>query len=136
MLEGRWFAVDGASAEALAALRVVSPMSLPESYFALLAFSNGGEGPLCVQPLWLSLFPAEEVVRLQLAGTFRESHPNLLVIGSNGAGEAVAFDLGTPEPYTVVAFDMSNGEQGEGVQPMAESFDRMLELIGYDEELT
>ena len=58
------------------------------------------------------------------------------VIGSNGAGEAVAFDLGTPEPYTVVAFDMSNGEQGEGVQPMAESFDRMLELIGYDEELT
>ncbi len=136
MLEGRWFNVDGASPEALAGLRVVSPVSLPESYFALLAYSNGGEGPLCVQPLWLSLFPAEEVVRLHLAGTFRETHPQLLVIGSNGAGEAVAFDLGTPEPYAVVAFDMSNGDQSDNVQPMAESFDKMLELIGYDEELT
>jgi len=36
----------------------------------------------------------------------------------------------------VVAFDMSHGDQAEGDQPMAESFDRMLELIGYDEELT
>lgn len=134
MLEGKWFNVEGASPEALSGLRVVSPASLPESYYALLAYSNGGEGPLCVQPLWLSLFPSEEVVRLLLAGTFRDGFPNLLVIGSNGAGEAVAFDLGASEPYPVVAFDMSNGEGAEAIQPMADSFDELLDLIGYDEE--
>lgn len=136
MLEGKWFQVGGASPEVLARLAAVSPVLLPESYFALLTFSNGGEGPLCVQPLWLSLFPAEEVVRIQLDGAFRLTHPNLFVIGSNGAGEAVAFDLGAPMPYPVVAFDMSNGDHNDSVQPMAESFDKMLDLIGYEEELT
>lgn len=136
MLEGRWFKVDGASPEALSGLRVVAPASLPQTYYDLLAYSNGGEGPLCVQPLWLSLFPAEEVVRLALAGTFRDAFPNLLVIGSNGAGEAVALDLGAPQPHPVVAFDLSNGEGAEALQPMADSFDTLLTLIGYDEELT
>lgn len=47
MLEDReWAAAPGASNAALEQLRRAAPVQLPESYFALLAESYGGEGPL------------------------------------------------------------------------------------------
>ena len=56
MLEGReWRKAEGASQEAIALLKSVAPVDLPESYFSLLSFSNGGEGPLAVQPLWFQV---------------------------------------------------------------------------------
>lgn len=52
MFEGReWFANPPASADALAALRAAAPVTLPEAYYQLLADSDGGEGPLSVQPI-------------------------------------------------------------------------------------
>jgi hypothetical protein len=134
VLEGReWHQVGGASAAAIAQLKAVAPVTLPESYFSLLSFSNGGEGPLSVPPLWFCLYPAEEVVEIEQAGTFREFFPNLFVIGGNGGGEAVAFDLRASEPYPLVAFDMTNIDLAESVQQIAASFDAALELIGRDE---
>jgi hypothetical protein len=51
MLEGRdWFAVSGATAEELLRLRAVAPPDLPQRYLDLLAFSNGGEGSLPIEP--------------------------------------------------------------------------------------
>lgn len=67
-----WHKVDGASADAIAALKSLAPVDLPESYYALLTFSNGGEGPLAVQPLWFQLYPAEEAAQIERDGTFRE----------------------------------------------------------------
>lgn len=65
MLQDReWRKVDGAPADAIAELKSVAPTVLPDSYFALLAFSNGGEGPLPVQPFWFQLYPAEEATRI------------------------------------------------------------------------
>jgi hypothetical protein len=134
VLEGReWRGVDGASAEALAALRAAAPRPLPESYFAFLSFSNGGEGPLAVQPLWLCLDSAEDVVTTHQSGRFQAYYPDLFVIGGNGAGEAIAFDLRTNPPYAVVAFDMTNSDLGESVIPIAASFEAALELIGHDQ---
>lgn len=134
MLEGReWHQVEGASAAALAQLRTIAPVELPESYFSLLAFSNGGEGPLPVQPLWLCLDPAEEVAGTAQAGTLRDFFPNLFVIGGNGGGEAIAFDLRAGEPYPVVAFDMANADLAESVRQIAPSFDAALDLIGRNE---
>jgi hypothetical protein len=131
MLEGReWHKVEGASERAIAELREVAPRSLPESYFSLLSFSNGGEGPLPVQPLWLCLYPAEEVVQLARQGTFEECFSGLFVIGGNGAGEAVAFDLRTAEPRPLVSFDMTNVDLPESIWHIAPSFDAALELIG------
>ena len=55
-----WHKVDRASADAIAMLKSLAPVDLPESYYSLLTFSNGGEGPLAVQPMWFQLYPAEE----------------------------------------------------------------------------
>ncbi|KAB0265146.1 SMI1/KNR4 family protein [Microvirga brassicacearum] len=98
-----------------------------------MSFSNGGEGPLSVQPLWFCLYPAEEVVEIAQAGTFREFFPNLFVIGGSGGGDAVAFDLRASEPYPLVEFDMTNIDLAESVQQIAGSFDEALALIGRDE---
>ena len=131
MLEDReWHKAEGASAEAIALLRSIAPVDLPESYFSLLSFSNGGEGPLSVQPLWFCLYPAEEVAQLERDGTFRQFFGKLFVIGGNGGGEAVAFDLRESEPYPLVSFDMANTNLAESVWPIAPSFDAALELIG------
>lgn len=135
MLQNReWRKVDGASTEAIAALKLVAPVDLPESYYSLLKFSNGGEGPLAVQPLWFQLYPAEEAAHIERDGTFREFFKGLFVIGGNGGGEAVAFDLRENAPYPLVAFDMTNIDLQESVRTIAPSFDAALELIGRDDQ--
>jgi hypothetical protein len=35
---------------------------MPASYFSLLSFSDGGEGPLAVQPFYLCLDPTAELL--------------------------------------------------------------------------
>jgi len=134
VLEGRdWHKVAGAPPATLAQLRTIAPVPLPESYLSLLAFSNGGEGPLPVQPLWFCLYPAEEVIEIERAGSFREFFPNLFVIGGNGGGEAIALDLRRGAPYPLVSFDMTNIDLAESIWPIALSFDAALELIGVEE---
>lgn len=131
MLEDReWRGAEGASSEVLALLKSITPVDLPESYYSLLSLSNGGEGPLPVQPLWLCLYAAEEVIRIERTGTFKEFFANLFVIGSNGGGEAIAFDVREVEPYPIVAFDMTKIMLPETIQPIALSFDTLLILIG------
>lgn len=130
----KWHKVDGASADAIAALKSLAPVDLPESYYALLTFSNGGEGPLAVQPLWFQLYPAEEAAQIERDGTFRELFRGLFVIGGNGGGEAVALDLRENAPYPLVAFDMTNVDLEESLRPIAPSFDVALDLIGRDNQ--
>lgn len=135
MLQNReWHKVDGASTEAITALKSLAPVDLPESYYSLLTFSNGGEGPLTVQPLWFQLYPAEEAAQIERDGTFREFFDGLFVIGGNGGGEAVAFDLRENAPHPVVAFDMTNIDLQESVRPIAPSFDAVLDLIGRENQ--
>ena len=43
-----WRGSDGASPDALADLQNAAPVRLPARYLELLAFSDGGEGPLPV----------------------------------------------------------------------------------------
>lgn len=134
-MQGReWYKVDGASADAIAALKLVAPVDLPESYYSLLSFSNGGQGPLAVRPLWLCLYPAEEVAQIERDGIFREFFEGLFVIGGNGNGEALAFDLRETEPYPLVAFDMTNINLSESVRPISLSFDAAMGLIGHDDQ--
>ena len=87
-----------------------------------------------MQPLWFQLYPAEDAAQIEREGSFREFFEKLFVIGGNGGGEAVAFDLRENEPYPVVAFDMTNIDLSESVRPIASSFDAALELIGRDDQ--
>lgn len=135
MFAGReWFKNDGASAEALDRLAAVAPFQLPQSYFAVLRYSNGGEGPLPVDPWTFCLDPAEFATETEQSGTFREFFPGLFVIGSNGAGEAFALDARSPESLCVVRFDMTNCDLAESVIRMAPDFDSFLKLVGKSHE--
>lgn len=133
MLEDRdWLGCKGASPEALRLLKSVAPADLPDAYYELLSFSDGGEGPLPFQPFWLCLYPVAEVIRIERDGTFRDDFENLFVIGGNGGGDAVAFDLRESGPYPIVAFDMTNIVLSESVIRIAPSFDAMLDAVGRD----
>jgi hypothetical protein len=65
--------------------------SLPEEYRMFLNNRNGGEGFLGTQ--YLILWKAEEIVQFNKAYQVEEYAPGLLLFGSNGGGEAFAFDL-------------------------------------------
>jgi hypothetical protein len=80
-----------ASAEALASLRTELAKSLPESYFAHLTRANGGEG--FIGDRYVQLWRAEELAEMNRAYKTAEFFPNLFFIGSDGGGEAYAFDL-------------------------------------------
>ena len=80
-----------ASAEAVASLRTGLAKSLPERYFAFLAHANGGEG--FVGDRYVLLWRAEELAEMNRAYKTAEFFSSLFFIGSDGGGEAYAFDL-------------------------------------------
>ena len=133
-LDREWHPAPGASPTVLARLQGASPVRLPPAYLNLLAFSNGGEGPLPVQPFNLCLYSAEEVIEIEREGSYKDFSPGLLVIGGNGGGEAIALDIRGAEPWPVVYFDMTNINLTESVQPLAPDFDALLDMIGIAED--
>lgn len=63
MLEGRtWYPAPPAALARLDQLRQAVWVELPDSYYRLLSFSDGGEGPLPVLPYNLCLDNAGQVV--------------------------------------------------------------------------
>ena len=86
MLEGRdWFSVSGAAAEELSRLRAAVPDDLPERYLELLAFSNGGEGPLPSQPHNLCSDAAGTVAETIEGKNHGQANlQGFLIIGGNG----------------------------------------------------
>jgi hypothetical protein len=134
MLERRdWFAVSGATAEGLSRLRAVSPHDIPERYLDLLAFSNGGEGPLPSKPYNLCLDAAETVAET----IANENHGQadlrgFLIIGGNGGGEYIAFDTRSGAPWPIVTIDMVAG--GGSAEVLAPDFDTFYDHIGVEEK--
>lgn len=110
-------------------LTSAAPFPLPESYINLLANSDGGEGPLCVQPDWLILYSAEEVTEIETSETFNGFFPGYFVIGGNGGGEAIALTQDKDGNEKVVFFDMANIDLEENVEELAPSFEELISLI-------
>ncbi|MGY4398323.1 hypothetical protein ACVWZA_003529 [Sphingomonas sp. UYAg733] len=133
MLEGRdWFAVDGAVAEELLRLRVVAPPDLPKGYLDLLAFSNGGEGPLPNQPYNLCLDGAGVVAEtIECRNHGQPDLQGFLIIGGNGGGEYIAFDTRSGAPWPIVTIDMAAG--GGSANVIAHDFDAFYNCIGVEE---
>ena len=127
MLEGRdWYRVEGASAETIKDLRAAVPM-LPEPYLHLLSVSNGGEGPLPVEPFNVCLDPAEDVIsRLTGQPTF----DGYLIFGGNGGNEYLAFDTRAGAPWPVVTIDMVAGPAS--AKQVANDFNSFVDLIGIE----
>lgn len=130
MLEDKdWQIEVGATASEIAGLIAASANSLPDDYLSYLKFSNGGEGPLSIDPLWLVLDNAAFVAHSLREGTSAEFFPGLVVIGSNGAGEAIAFDFRQGVATRIVYFDMTNIDLTESIQHLAASFTDLMSLV-------
>ena len=132
MLEGRdWFAAEGATTEDLAHLRAVAPADLPQRYVDLLAFSDGGEGPLPTNPYNLCLDPARAVTEMIESRNYGQAgFDGFLIFGGNGGGEYLAFDLRRGSPWPVVTIDMVAGIGSAEV--VAPDFDAFYDQIGIE----
>ncbi|WP_157039140.1 SMI1/KNR4 family protein [Pseudovibrio sp. JE062] len=133
MLENKkWNKNHAASTAKLIKLVSVSPFPLPASYLDFLSKSDGGEGPLAVQPCWLILFPAEEVADIEESATYHEFFPGHVVIGSNGGGVAIALTSDAERKTTVIAFDTTNIDLKESVVLLAPTFEALLAMLEDD----
>lgn len=106
---------------------------LPQAYLDLLAYSDGGEGPLAVQPYYFALDPGEVAFEAHSTGQHHEFFPGFFIFGSSGGGEFIALDTrGGAQPWPVVSIDMTNIDLAESVMPVAATFDAFLELVGHE----
>jgi hypothetical protein len=126
---GIWRPEAPATSAAIASLRDGSPCELPESYFAQLLSSNGGEGELSVEPGWIAIWPAENVLKYNKVYSVAENVPGFFGFASDGGGELFAFDLrtGTPLPVARVSFVPMDARTSVKV---AASFDDLREKLG------
>lgn len=115
-----WFRNEGASMAALQALADAVEVALPKEYLELLAFSNGGEGPLPAPFHNLCLDDAESAAEPGRVELFKSLFPGWFVFGGDGGDELHAFDLTGAQPWPVIRFD---GIDPEGsVEDGTESF--------------
>src|SRR5262249_55673802 len=76
---------------------------LPDDYVQLLHQMNGGEGFIGSKE-YLILWPIEELLKLNKEYEVAEYAPDLFLFGSNGGGEAYAFDKRSKHSIVAVPF--------------------------------
>ncbi|WP_437735458.1 SMI1/KNR4 family protein [Sorangium sp. So ce1335] len=90
-----------ASAEDVRDLVARSKVSLPPGYIEFMRRSDGAEGQVGENGRYLVLWPVASIVDLNEQYHIAEFAPHLLAFGSDGGGEAFAFDRRT-DPATIV----------------------------------
>lgn len=127
-LNSNWMGSEGASVEALDALRAAAPRDLPVEYYQLLEHSNGGEGPL-PDPLFnFCLDPAETASDASQISLFADIAPGLFVFGGDGGGQLFALDLRGEAPWPIVTFD--EVDPSGSILTAASSFSEFIALVG------
>jgi len=104
---------------------------LPGSYLSFLAYSNGGEGPLAIEPAWFGIWPAEQFIDLNHSYKVDEWLPGFFGFGSSGGGELLAFDTRTPEPWKVVTVPFIPLDEEDAIV-IAGSFEELVKAMGYE----
>jgi hypothetical protein len=116
---------------AIVALEVEAGFALPGDYSAFLRKSNGGWGEIGAHRL--QLWPVEELLEYNRACRAAERAPGLLLFGSNGGGEAFAFDRERPAA-PVVMVPVLPMDRNEAVD-VAPTFGEFLERLQYEPDL-
>jgi hypothetical protein len=89
----QWLARPQASDAEIASLAKIARAELPLEYLALLRFSNGGEGPLALAPMWFQLYSVEDCIELCHLGEVLQAFPDFMFFGSNGGLESICVRL-------------------------------------------
>jgi hypothetical protein len=128
----------GATREALARLRAASPAPLPLSFYDLLSFSNGGYWPAGNGQFSFRLSPAEQTAEIyekdwrrdwRQPSVANEFLDGFVLIGTNGCGVCVGFDIRGVTPWPIVEVD-TDADEDERVVAVARDFDAFLEILG------
>jgi hypothetical protein len=128
----QWSARSPASDEAIEQLQHVAPGPLPKEYIALLRYSNGGEGPIALPPLYFMLYEAEYAITVNQIADQRELYPEHFVIGSNGGLETIAFDTRGSEPWPIVMYDPVAGDDSDVT--IARNMEEFIAAIGLENQ--
>jgi hypothetical protein len=120
----------GASKDLLRTLEKTLQIELPDDYKHFLEKVNGGEGFIARH--YLILWKAEEIMKYNVSYQAPDFAPSLLLFGSDGGGDAFAFDTRVI-PYSVVEVPFI-GMSDDDSFFIAENFTiflkRMLEVDG------
>jgi len=100
------------------------PGVLPEGYMRFLQFANGGEGFIGANT-YAILWRIEELLSMNREHQVSEYAPGLFVFGSDGGGEAFAFDLRS-QPASIVSVPFV-GMALDLISPIAATFEGFLE---------
>lgn len=93
---------------------------LPNEYVDFLRFSNGAFGT------YLYVYPIDEVLSYLTTEWIKEDIPGLLVIGSDGGGEAYGYNLNFQSPEIVMVPFI--GGRWENAVVVATKFHSFLEI--------
>lgn len=105
-------------------------LKLPNKYIEFLKISNGGEG-FIGDNSYAILWAVEELLELNYEYKVKEYAPGLLLFGSNGGGEAFAFDI-RKLPWNIVQVPFV-GMDLEYIEIFSDDFFGFLECL-YNEE--
>ena len=125
-----WDPNPGADADAIRTAEASIGLTFPEDYKQFLARTNGGVGN--VGPNYLSLYRVEELKQLNDGYEGSRYVPSVLLIGSDGGGEAYVFDL-RKSPWAIARIPFI-GMDLKYLSPMADSFSQFLERLTHDDE--
>jgi hypothetical protein len=99
---------------------------LPADYVQFLRQMNGGEGPLG-ENAYVVLSRVEQLGGMNAACEVAEFAPELFLFGSNGAGEAFAYDTRF-SPHRIIAIPLITLDLCDAVM-MAANFRSFLEVL-------
>ncbi|MGS0893263.1 SMI1/KNR4 family protein [Burkholderia stagnalis] len=98
-----WFRNGGVTDQVVSEMVREVRITLPEDYMDFLRKCNGGEG--FVEGNYMMLWKAEDIVRFNKEYEVADCAQELLIFGSNGGGEAYAFDARVfPMPIVQIPF--------------------------------
>ena len=119
-----------ANEAALAEFERASGFKLPADYAAFVRFADGGEGIIGRKGAYAIFWRIEDILQLNDAYEVAEYAPSLLLFGSNGGGEAFAFDRASTQGR-VVQVPFVGLDAREAVE--IGSFLDLLEYLKHDE---
>jgi hypothetical protein len=114
-----------AAAEALRQFEEETDFRLPDDYMNFLRLINGGEG-VVGSGQYLILWPIEQLPAKNKAYEVSKYASSLLVFGSDGGGEAYAFDKATGNSIVAVPFI---GMDLNSAKLLAPDFPSFIELL-------
>jgi hypothetical protein len=130
-LFARFNANPPASRDAMARCQSNLKFPLPADYVQFLGRMNGGEG--FVGKNYLMAWPVEDLIEHNNGYHVEQRTPGLFLFGSNGGGEAFAFDArSTPSVIVAVPFIVLDLEDAIVIAP---SFTAFLQHLYRSEDL-